>query len=1066
MIQKELLNGGVVQVRNPLLLRPGELQDATDCILRPGDPSIQKSPGNTSYGVVQSQNLTCTTDGTTALTSSSQFGTDIGSVTVTDESDIVTSSAAFGSVNVGDTIVGTNIPAGTYVAEVIDSSTLRMTQAATGAGTAITHCSIHPGTFISGTYIPSGTRIASITDASNLTMDTAATGSSAASRAFTERVKGLRALVFDNNTDILAATAADQLYLSPVTDLTGNFVSLTSARGLSHNSASFLDSVQAKNRHIFFTGFDTPRVVYYADNGAGAVALTQRPIGMLPVTSLASVTATATDDGYSWRTDEGWGAGYYYILVTEVAIFGENDEVESTWTGDTHYAKITDATAQGIIVTYLSENGQAVNHGQTGRNTATHWRIYMAPRNSLDAGPTPAPSLSSYRLIETVPISVNSIILSDDSVFRGGWASDITQPDPNVSTPTLLTYASSNALAQTTTDSVASCVLTEDKTKITNTGGAFADVEMGMVVTSDDDTIPYGAVVTDKSSDDNTIWISEPASADATETLYFGNSNTFDGNYATAPKNPSAGARSAFFHSFGLQDTIGSFATMTVTGIEVEIHGGLIGNLPSDGDLLMWASLYKDGTGGAQSDELSVDFSPKPAGVVGFTSTDGVVRLGGPRETWGISWSPSDFADGASKVGVGLRKSWGGAGVDRLDHFIDGVKITVFGGSRNINLDGKPFRTVIISDQLGSLTAGPANGPPPIPSTGDLFEGMLLLNDTTQPNTVVASLPDEEEYFPAIYRLPLESKERDRITLIRRLGNMVILGCEGSIKRLNYFPRETDAEFNRGRAYEDIATDHGIVHPRAATLVNLPGRGLILAYLSHDGLRWTDGITAQFLNQDLDWSSLIEPTAIENSVLEVHPQLSLLCLYYTPAGESKNTACMYFSYHPMHIKEGFQLPAIGPNSIEAESAASLLFNGTWYLFTGHGRLGRVYVEDQGTTRADATNILPSVRTRRFFSHELGYSARVKRVFYVADADGDSDTGGFSSVFKRQDQGESVTSADTVSLDTETGGIIEAHQDNEAETFDLTISKSALQTSDLRLHFLGYETDPMGQDRND
>lgn len=218
MLVNEALNGGVVTARHPTLLRPGEVQVADEMILKPGDPALQRAPGRTAYGTVRSTGISTTTNGTTTLTSTAAFGTDIATVTVTSGSPYLSKASAFGAVAEGQTVVGTGIPAGTVVRRVIDSSTVELNKNATAGGTVtVTFSDLHPGTFIAGTGITVGTFIASITSASALTMSVTATDSSTTSRTFSEAVSGVEALEFSSVEDyLLVAKAADKLYTSPL----------------------------------------------------------------------------------------------------------------------------------------------------------------------------------------------------------------------------------------------------------------------------------------------------------------------------------------------------------------------------------------------------------------------------------------------------------------------------------------------------------------------------------------------------------------------------------------------------------------------------------------------------------------------------------------------------------------------------------------------------------------------------------------------------------------------------------------------------------------------------------
>jgi hypothetical protein len=1075
-IHKEPLNKGLVQVRDPLLLNAGEVQEATDCILRPGDPAIQKAPGRTAYGTVLTTDVTCSaSSGATTLTSSSGFGTDIASVNAVENSAVLNKTSAFAAAAAGQEVICPDIVSPAYIDEVIDDDNIRVSKPYTGTSGAvtITLSDLHPGTFLTGTDIHADAQIDSITDASSLEMTKVTSGViSSATITFTEEIQGLRGLVFDNDADVLLAKIRNKLYSSDVSGTTGTFAAVAGVSDLAIDDDAFLDTIAFKDRHILLTGFDKPRVLQYDEEGT----LEQRKLGLEAVSDFVG---PAIDDNGQWRTDDGWGDGYYWFLVTEAILDGTN-EVESTFTGEPQYAHITDAANQGITITYRKDGTTAVNDGNNGTNTATHWRVYMSKRQE---NVSTRPLLNDFHLLTDVDITANSVDLRTNGVYQSGYASGITDPDDdgNFTDYKFFEQGSTKALAQVAAQTVSNCVATEGSAEITSSAG-FGTVTEGMYVTSPTNNLPYGTYVI-KKINDSTIRIGKGyftgllfsgVVATVTEDLYFGNEKSWDGAMDFVNTNPvdfSGHARAALFKDFGIQNQ-GAFSTSVITGVKVQIPGRYIGRSGNNYDHL-WVKLFVDpgasptySSAWKKATFVGTDFDPNDH----VEYKTGIITLGSSSDTWGLALDPSYFVNGAGKFGVLVRKRSGipGGDIDHVWHYIDAVRITVYASTTNINTEGKRFKTITLEDGVGTNTDAGAAGPPPRASTGDIFEGMLILNDIDNRNRLVASLPDAEESFPALYTIQLESKARDQITVIKRLSQSIIVGCEGSIKRLNYFPRETDAEYNRGRAYEDVANDHGMVGPRAARLLDLPGRGTILTYLSNDGLRWTDGITTSFLNDDLNWSTLINPTYLHRSILEVHPGLNLLALYYVPFGETDpwKRKCMYFSYHPMHVKEGFRLPAVGPVTARATSAATLLYSGVWYLYTGHPRQGKVFLEDQGTTDAAGENIFAQIRTRRFMPADLGKTARIKRVFWYADADGNATTGLFGSQFRRQNQGEDVTLAETSTLSTETGGIIEAHQDNEVETFDLRAFKSGSQTADLRIHFVGFDFTPLGRDRND
>lgn len=1068
MIKKEVLNGGVVQTRHATLLKDGEVQTADDCILRPGDPALYSAPGRTAFGTVRSTTVaSCVKNATTALTAgATAFGTDITTVTVTAGSNLISKTTALGGLVTGQTVVGTGIPAGAVVTRLVSSTTVELSVVATTTGTpTITHSDFHPGTFISGTGITTGTTIASITNGAALTMSAVATDSTTSTLTFSEKISGLRAVEFNaGENTLMLARAADKLYTAPMTATSGATFT-ERVHGLSQDAAATLETIRASaenglQAHLILTGFDPPRALYLTDSGSGTGARipTTRAAGMKAVDKVVGATITSG----SWSGNSDLGNRWYHFLVTEVFNPGAADEVEGTFSGTPVSARITDYNTQSIVLQYTPGTSGAaatpINDGLYGTNLATHWRVYIAPGDTTDS--EPIPDLSLFTFVQDVITSTNVVTLSATNPQQAGFANTVST---YAGLPVLSPGDIAPALAVTAAQTVTSVTATIATFQLTS-AAAFGTVLAGMVVTSASNNLPYGTIVVQK-IDSSTLLISKAAVATVTESLYFGNNNAWNNLHAQVPPN-STDYRASSFRNFGIQNQ-GGISSATITGVMVEIKGYF--TVPAGSDRGFDVFLNKGGSTGSFSTAKHAEF-PLTLHLPGRSFGAGIIKLGGPGDTWGISWVSADFTDDASAstastdtFGVVLKKN---ASAQSIIHYIDGVRVTIFAGSDTISLTGKPFRTVVITDQIGTSTSAGAAGAAPIASTGDIIDGMVVLNDVAQENSIVASLPGNMDAFPAGYRLPLESRDNDRVTLIRRYGTGGIIGCQNSMKRLNYFPTEKDADFTRGRCFEDIATDHGAVGPMAATLLDLPGRGSVLAYLSYNGLHWTDAITTNILNEDLDWGTLIEPTLIQRSVLRVYPKLYLLALYYVPFGGTRLTKVMYFSYHPMHIKPNFKLPAVGPVSCDSGSAASVLLLGIPRLFTGHGTNGIVYLEDSGTTPITGETITPVILTRSYYLAELGYEGIIQRFFMVTDASGNSTTGGFTGTLYRQNQGEAMTSIDVLTAATTVvGGVIELFPENVGEVFNFKISKSSAQSAALRLHYIGFEATALTTDGN-
>jgi hypothetical protein len=182
--------------------------------------------------------------------------------------------------------------------------------------------------------------------------------------------------------------------------------------------------------------------------------------------------------------------------------------------------------------------------------------------------------------------------------------------------------------------------------------------------------------------------------------------------------------------------------------------------------------------------------------------------FGGPNNTLSGTWAPSDI-NGITAFGVLLKQTVGGHTLQ-----VDYVKVKVYTGVLH---PGKPYPVVaiIVGDVIITESA---NSEPPCADTGDIFESQMVLNDVSKRAVARYSLPDSVEYFPKDYYIQFSSKEQDRVTCIRRLGNKLIVGLRYQLFRVNYLPRQLDAEFDRGRAVEAISESHGIVGTQAAAL--------------------------------------------------------------------------------------------------------------------------------------------------------------------------------------------------------------------------------------------------------
>jgi hypothetical protein len=368
---------------------------------------------------------------------------------------------------------------------------------------------------------------------------------------------------------------------------------------------------------------------------------------------------------------------------------------------------------------------------------------------------------------------------------------------------------------------------------------------------------------------------------------------------------------------------------------------------------------------------------------------------GGPGDTFGATWPAL-----ASMTTFGIVIGQGANSAD-MGLWIDSVRLILYSTSQNINLNGKPFKTVVYRDQIGTTLNEQAYGLPAACSTMCFHQGMLITNDiseSTSDSTVIRySLPGYPEYFPQPYALRLNvGKRRDVVTALMSLGTVLLVGLSTRIERVNYLPRENATDLDDGLAHEELAGDHGIAGPLALVKFDMPGQGTIVAYASAAGLMLTNGIWIQPLNMDLDWGATVKRAALSTAVFRVYPQEKWLVFYYCPAGatHNRNTRALVFHYQQDKIKQGGYLPCTGPLTVSGRASCEIQIDGAHALLTGHETTGVIYREDDGVAQATSyqvhnasdslttATIQPLVRSRKLFGNGIERDAREERILLL------------------------------------------------------------------------------------
>src|SRR5258705_5241345 len=425
--------------------------------------------------------------------------------------------------------------------------------------------------------------------------------------------------------------------------------------------------------------------------------------------------------------------------------------------------------------------------------------------------------------------------------------------------------------------------------------------------------------------------------------------------------------------------TSSPWSTRPIIGIQVQVRGAA----DDSGNAGRKAGYYLYLTNGTKT-------SPVVYGDFGSKNLHTNFH-GAEMDTWAVAWVTSDLDSNWSVV---IGKSGTGS---RQRLRIDSVGVFIFWTSGSLNLLGKPYRVVTYRDQVGTTVNEPAAGVIKQNSTACFFPGSFITNDLGDETAIRFSLPGKPEWFPSPYVMRFNTtKRKDIVTCVRDLGQVLIVGMQNSIKRVNYLPREVNTDLTDGLPQEDLTVDHGITGPLCATKFDMPSGGTLLIYASLAGIFLTNGETVWPVNLDLDWSNTVNLAALSSSVMRVYPKDKWITFDYCPAGatHTKNTRRLVFSYALDKVKNG-ALPCTGPITVSGRSSAEVVYAGVSYLFSGHESDGKIYLEDYGVTQAsgyqvhNASNTLvsapiqPVIKTRKFYPAGLdrdGYEEKLILLF--------------------------------------------------------------------------------------
>lgn len=302
------------------------------------------------------------------------------------------------------------------------------------------------------------------------------------------------------------------------------------------------------------------------------------------------------------------------------------------------------------------------------------------------------------------------------------------------------------------------------------------------------------------------------------------------------------------------------------------------------------------------------------------------------------------------------------------------------------NTTGQVF-ALITADVLGITQSFPRDTKPPTWDVGEVFEDSMVTNDVNNKHIITYSFPGKPWAFPGLYFVPFQTKQRDEVTCIAKLGDILVCGMKNNIFRVNFLPRENDGDFARGRAFEEISSDTGCQSKDGFTTFSSEGSGPKLAFIARDNLWITDGYSLQEATRDIDWEATVEQSLLSQAVLINVPHLWLLIMYYTPLGGSTNTRALYFHYHPQHLKDG-RMKVTGPvtqrrpdgtTTNTPSTNAAAYGNNTLFYGDTESSDGRIGTEDQDLTTTPTMHI----RSRLVYPRDLDSEVELQRLYLLS-----------------------------------------------------------------------------------
>lgn len=299
---------------------------------------------------------------------------------------------------------------------------------------------------------------------------------------------------------------------------------------------------------------------------------------------------------------------------------------------------------------------------------------------------------------------------------------------------------------------------------------------------------------------------------------------------------------------------------------------------------------------------------------------------------------------------------------------------------------GDTFETVNVT--LANVRQNvPLHGEPPIFDTAEVFEDSLCVNSTLdgEGNWLWFSFTRQPHAFPTTNIVYLGDGETlpGHLKVVRQIGQVLVCLLDNQVWIVYQLPHPGDKLFQIERVKSKLAGALGVVGSLAADKFVFADREVV-AWVSHEGVVLTDSTGWDYLSDDLDWETLIEPTRIDKTVLIYNPRFFRLEMYYTPLGGTANTKGIYFHIHPSHHKRterGIRAKVTGPVDIPAgvTCAFATILSGRYETFLGNAA-GYLVKTNQGSADEDAAAIAFAVDSMEYYFAGPGNETGIRKAW--------------------------------------------------------------------------------------